>query len=311
MRLLIMERGIFSGGGCMRKTLSRFLAITIVVAFLLGPGLTPAHANASGATATAIASWTGITLAVATAAYLAWLYRPANRPVDWSPKGPGGWYLGLYTGVSFIPDSDWHFKQPNPQFGAQTPYPTTAQNVGLGTSPVFGVKLGHYFHEIPYLGLEGDLSFSWPSMHSQTVTLTTPFPPNNAIPGNKAIVTGQNLFQWTLALHIMGRLGFIKDDEVPFGRLQPYVGIGPGFTALYGQWDSAKNFGVDALVGLRYMLRKDLSLFTEFKFNHQGAVELEHSALQQLPPGYIKQRALASFDLNMFTWAVGMCVHFW
>jgi hypothetical protein len=295
----------------MKKTLGRLLAIIIVVTVLLGSGLNPAQATPSGATATAIASWTGITLAAATVAYLAWLYRPANRPVDWSPKGPGGYYLGLYTGVSFVPTMDWNYKIPDTNFNAQTPYPTTARNIGLGSSPVVGMKLGYFFHKFPYIGLEGDFFYSKPSAYSQTVKLSPPFPPTNRIPGNKALFPGQDINQWTLAIHIMARYGFIKDDEVPFGRIQPYVGIGPGFTVLYGQDDSAKNFGIDGLVGVRYMLRKNLSVFTEFKINHQFAVELEHQKLKQLPPGFYEQRALASFDFTMLTWAVGMCVHFW
>uniref|UniRef100_A0A7C3ZD30 Uncharacterized protein n=1 Tax=Desulfobacca acetoxidans TaxID=60893 RepID=A0A7C3ZD30_9BACT len=295
----------------MKRTLGRLLAIILVVTFLLGPGLKQVQADASGATATAVASWTGITLAAATLAYLAWLYRPANRPVDWSVKGPGGYYLGLYTGVSFIPTMDWHYKSPDFNFGAQTPYPTTASNIALGTSPVVGAKFGYYFHKLPNIGLEGDFFYSKPSAKSQKVRLSPPFPPNNAIPGSQALFPGQDMNQWTLAIHIMARLGLIKDDEVPFGRLQPYVGLGPGFTVLYGQDDSAKNFGIDGLVGVRFMLRKNLSIFSEFKFNHQFAVELEHQRLKQLPPGFQTQRAMASFDLTMLTWAVGMCVHFW
>jgi outer membrane protein W len=292
----------------MKKTLGRFLTIALMIAILLGPGLKPAHATASGATATAIASWTGITLAAATAAYLAWLYRPSNRPVDWSPKGPGGYYLGLYTGISFIPTMDWNYTNSERYF--EMPYSTTARNIGLGSSPVVGMKLGYYFHKLPYLGLEGDFFYSKPSAHSQNVKLSPAFPPNNRIPGNQALFPGQDINQWTLAIHIMARYGFIKDDEVPFGRIQPYVGIGPGFTVIYALNDSAKNFGIDGLVGVRYMLRKNLSVFTEFKINHQFAVELEHQKLKSLD-GVHEQRGLASFDFTMLTWALGMCVHFW
>jgi hypothetical protein len=83
----------------------------------------------------------------------------------------------------------------------------------------------------------------------------------------------------------MERLCFIKDDEVLFGRLQPYVGIGPGITDLFDNADAAKNFGIDGPIGWRFMIRKNLSMFAEFKINHQFAVELEHSKLKNLPSG--------------------------
>jgi hypothetical protein len=296
----------------MAKNLSRLMVIIVLVVALTGLGLQhPARAdNSFPSTSTAIATWTAATLGIAAFSYFAWLNRPGNQPVDWSPRGPGGWYVGLYSGVSFVPTTDWHYKSPDPQ--APTPYATTAQNIGFNASPVVGLKVGYYFHSMPNLGLEGDFFYSRPSVRDQTVTLSTPFPPNNRIPGNQALFPNQAIAQWTYALHIMGRLGFIKDDEVPFGRLQPYVGLGPGFTVLFGEVDAAKNFGVDGLVGLRYMLRKDISIFTEFKFNRQFAVELEHQKLKQLPSqGGFEQRALASFDYTMLTWAVGLTVHFW
>jgi hypothetical protein len=300
----------------MKKSCCRLLVTAVLVVALMLPCARPACAFGAGgippATATAITYWTAATIGIGVLSYLAWVNRPANQPVDWSPRGPGGWYAGLYTGVSFFPSSDWHYKTPDRTFNIPTPYPTTALNVGFSNpSPVFGAKVGYYFHKFPYLGLEGDFYWSRPTTYSQTVKLSTPFPSNNVIPGNRARFPGQLINQTTLALHLMGRLGFIKDDEVSFGRIQPYVGIGPGITDLFGNADAAKNFGIDALVGVRYMIRKNLSVFAEFKINHQFAVELEHSKLKNLPSGPFVQQATASFDLTMQTIAVGMCVHFW
>lgn len=39
--------------------------------------------------------------------------------------------------------------------------------------------------------------------------------------------------------------------------------------------DAAKNFGLDALAGLRSMITKHISILVEYKFNYQWDVELE------------------------------------
>ena len=143
----------------MKKSCSRLLVTAVLLVALLLPGVRQAHAfGAFGippSTSTAMAYWTAATIGGATLAYLAWVNRPANQPVDWSPRGPGGWYVGLYSGVSLVPTSDWHYKSPS--LPNPTPYATTALNVASSNpSPVFGAKVGYYFHKIPYLGLEGD-----------------------------------------------------------------------------------------------------------------------------------------------------------
>jgi len=293
----------------MKKPVTRLVIVCILVVAVMVNGLQPVEAASQGATATAIASWTGVALGIAAAGYLAWIMRPANRPVDWSVQGPGGFYVSPYTGGSFIPTMDWRY-QPDSQ--APLPYAVTAKNIGLSPSIVAGLKVGYFFHKFPYIGMEGEFNFSRNNAYQQTVSIRPPLPPDNRIAGDKARFPSQGIDIWTLALHIIARYGFIKDEEVPFGRLQPYVGIGPGFTVIYGEVDSAKNFGIDALVGLRFMLRRNLSIFTEFKVNHQFAVELEHQKLKQLSGvGPFEQRGFATFDFSMYQAIIGVSVHFW
>jgi opacity protein-like surface antigen len=87
-------------------------------------------------------------------------------------------------------------------------------------------------------------------------------------------VPNDSWVNWTTALRIMGRYGFLPDSEVPFGRLQPYVGIGPGVELVLGEDDTAKNFAIEVSAGLKYMILKNFSTFVEYKFSYQFAVEI-------------------------------------
>ncbi len=66
------------------------------------------------------------------------------------------------------------------------------------------------------------------------------------------------------------RYGFFPDQKVPFGRLQPWVGIGVAdFVARFNQFTSSQASAalvVDA--GLRYMLAKKFSVSLGFRYRY-------------------------------------------
>jgi hypothetical protein len=110
--------------------------------------------------------------------------------------------------------------------------------------------------------------------------------------GPAADTTMRNTFSsngdtFTVAFMFAGRYGFLKDEEVPFGRLQPYFAVGPaimvatqdvslqsnalvgGTTVPYNLNPSSQTVVVPALQvepGLRYMVLKNVSLDLSFKF---------------------------------------------
>ncbi len=131
---------------------------------------------------------------------------------------------------------------------------------------------------------------------------------NRPIQGfTQAAVPNDFWVNWTTALHIVGRYGFLPDKEVPFGRLQPYVGIGPAFIVLYEEVDSAKNFGIDVMGGVRYMFTKHISAFVEYKYNHQWGVEIEDHPFY-LPNGTVG-RGMATLDFDSHKVVMGMAYH--
>jgi hypothetical protein len=138
------------------------------------------------------------------------------------------------------------------------PYSVTADKVAFRPSMVGGVKLGYFFHKFPYLGLEGEFNYSGNSIKNRVVNVSPPLVDTGIVPnpvtGTQVRIPNQTLAVMTLAMHFIGRYGFVKTEEVPFGVVQPYVGIGPGFVILYGDQDVAKNFSLEAVAGMRVML---------------------------------------------------------
>ncbi len=156
-----------------------------------------------------------------------------------------------------------------------------------------------FLESCPYFGLEAEGSIGSQKQPAQTVSLDRPL-------GGSTVgrVPEQTLLIWTMAFHFVGRYGFLQDQEVPFGRLQPYLGIGPGLVVLYGEDDSAKNFSLELQAGLRYMFTKNLGAFLEYKFSKQWSVELESQGLS----GFTASKAVFDFDRHQVV--VGMAYHF-
>ncbi len=78
-----------------------------------------------------------------------------------------------------------------------------------------------------------------------------------------------------LSILVMAKYGFFPTAELPFGRLIPYVGVGPGlfFTETdtawgYGFSASSDNLepGLAAEGGVRYMLQRNVSLDAAFHY---------------------------------------------
>jgi opacity protein-like surface antigen len=216
----------------------------------------------TGATAIAIAAPIMGVVGCAALGYGMWLNRPGAP--EQPPKIPGELYAGVFLGGSLVGPTanSWTFSN----FGGGT---SNLKTINYQPAVVGGVKIGWFTPWWPFIGIEAETNFDRHIIKQQTLSASP------AILGNPIVSDNQNFNVWTLALKLMFRYGFFKDQEVPFGRLQPYVGIGPGVVVLFAVGDTAKNFSMEVQAGVRYMALKNVSIFTEYKYSQQWGVELQ------------------------------------
>ncbi len=288
--------------GRTKRTVCRGCFIVLLVLGFMTP--TPARAWEPGSNKLAIGSAILAALGLPMVAYGVYENLPSRQGKERILNGE--FYAGGYLGAAFTSDQDLDFNDGiSLNNGVTRPISqgnATLFNNSFATSLVGGIKFGYFFHTIPYLGLEAESSANNSNVNRQRLSINRPIQGYTA-----ATVPNDSWVNWTNAIHIVGRYGFLPDNEVPFGRLQPYVGAGPAFVVLYEDIDSAKNFALDAMAGVRYMITKHISTFVEYKFNYQWNVEIESHAFY-LPNGTVG-RGNAYLDFASQKVVFGLAYH--
>lgn len=260
-------------------------------------------------------------------------------------------YVEGYLGGSLASNMGQGFSVrdvPVQPFGAATHF-----NYAGKTEPQFlgGVKVGTWFVKegfagysgypewMKYFGFYTDFSYQNLNMQGQHINGTVRWMANPGTASGVDTAAGGFSSEGmvaTWAFMFAGRYGFFPDSEVPFGRLQPYVAVGPAI-----MWSSMKpkihtNFtsnGVDAIgnpaigvspgnqtsmnialavdTGLRFMALKNVSIDLSFKYRYAqanyefsmidgaGAVGTGNPATFKLSPAY-----------NLFSGQLGVAYHF-
>lgn len=246
--------------------------------------------------------------ALSVSAYYIYKNSPAAREEGYRQSlGMGEWYFGGYLGLSYIPPRDWNTLHPNEWSVLGQPGPLSGQHFSFKHNvyqlgPQVGLKFGRFFDRHPWFGLEVEWSFARNNLHQRSLTVT----PAMGNGQNTVTLDTDWAMSWAMQTNMLARYGFLKDKEVPFGRLQPYVGLGPGFEIVYGKTDSFKNFAIETLAGIRYMCTKNLGLFVEYKFSYQFKVEYE----EVRPAGGNLGQGMVTFDLPHHRFVVGVAYHF-
>ncbi len=228
-------------------------------------------------------------------AYYMYKNSPAQRAKGYPENlGLGEWYLAAYSGLSYLPAADWKFFKFSPPFQDRT-----AKNIEYQPTILGGIKFGRFFDALPWFGLELETNFSSNKIRRNQGRISPP------VPGGPTNVLTQPdwLKIWDMQCNLLARYGFLPDKEVPFGRLQPYVGVGPGFEVIYGKTDAAKNFAPEALAGIRYMCTQNIAVFFEYKFSYQFKIEYEKVSVAN-------QKGTMTFDVPHHRIVFGVSYHF-
>ncbi|GKS56912.1 hypothetical protein YTPLAS18_04390 [Nitrospira sp.] len=142
------------------------------------------------------------------------------------------------------------------------PAGTTFSDLALKSNIMYGGKVGHYFRQIRWFGIEGEIYNANPHLKQQPSTLTVPG--FGSVTGS---IDGNYLRVLTIApINFMVRY--------PGKRLQPYVGVGPGIflarlkEAQLGESISSTSVGLNVMAGLRYLVTRHFAVFGEWKYNY-------------------------------------------
>jgi hypothetical protein len=190
-------------------------------------------------------------------------------------------YVALYGGISLLADTDIKTdvtQEIEPRLlddgtllaGVET-FRNRSFSTDVDNSAVFGGKVGYWFDFFPFVAAELDVY----TFRADLIV------PQGQTSGNLTLNQDFKFDTRVVAIgfNIMGRYTLLKGPDFPRGRLQPYVGIGPGLfvTNIKNKRPVAENNlgektlafgGLQAILGGRFFIHKKLSLFVEYKFSH-------------------------------------------
>jgi opacity protein-like surface antigen len=144
----------------------------------------------------------------------------------------------------------------------------------LSQSILLGGKIGYYFPQAPWFGVETEVFYTTPHIKQENVQFTIPpgaiIPGLGAVPGGTVedIIKGDHFRVVTWApVNLIFRYHKM--------RLQPYVGMGLGLffarvnTPAFGfeASQSAMGVGLNLKTGLEFQITRNLSAFGEWKYN--------------------------------------------
>lgn len=194
-------------------------------------------------------------------------------------------FFDVYLGKSFTQDSDIHIKQS--RLASDYTFEDVAFDDDSFKAPLYyGLRAGYFFESHPWLGLgveffhfkiDADTSEVRPLRGTRNGSPVAGAVPVKSVVERFEVSHGVNYF----TLDALFRYPLLTSPEqFPHGRLQPYTGVGLGPVIAYPEMriDNVRaepgyeiaGVGVQAFVGMRFLIFKYLGVFGEYKFTHSA-----------------------------------------
>lgn len=179
------------------------------------------------------------------------------------------------------------------QFGISFPRDVTSENIdnaccpatkGAGldykTSAAVGVKIGHYFNNLRFLGVELDYLHTNPHI------------------AQKGALAGEYFRVDAYTINLLLRY--------PGERFQPYFAIGPSLmyatandSTFTRESQRDRKIGINAELGTRYLLRKNVALFGELRLQHARFHYPETQSFNSYQAAYTVPSLLFGISFNV------------
>jgi lipid A oxidase len=193
------------------------------------------------------------------------------------------WFFDGYLGKSATQDADLKINQAA-NASRYKVKDLSFDDDSFKSPPYYGVRLGYFFSSLPSLGVSFDffhLKVLANTGESKRFIGTRNGAPIDTVQSVNSVIQTFNVSHGVnyLTLNAILRKGFFAEPErFPHGRLQGYMGAGPGLVIAHpeNQVEGVNNrqryefsgVGVHAFAGIKWLLFRNFGLFGEYKFSH-------------------------------------------
>ena len=159
-----------------------------------------------------------------------------------SPGASAEGFIDLRIGGAFTEDNDVELDFGPVTLDGETEYEDSITG---------GMRVGYWFDSLPWLGVAADVSYFAPDDD-------TGGPEYDVIP---------------IAPLFMARVPIATTEEFPHGRVQPFLGIGPGIFVSLLDFDpigddETVDVGVDLHAGVKFPITPRISVFVQYRYTY-------------------------------------------